>query len=381
MLAEQVLRATRAFPAVIVTGPRRAGKTTLLRRLFPRADSHLLEDPDVIARVRADPRQFVGELRPPAILDEIQNVPELLNYLRTRIDAEPRRMGRWLLTGSQEAPLMRGVTESMAGRAAVFHLLPLSVEESPRVALFTGGFPEVLAQPTLAATWFRSYVQTYLERDVRAVSAIRDLAVFRRFLALLATRCAQVLNRSDLAASLGASGPTIGEWLSILETTSQIILVPPYFENFGKRLVKAPKVYFADTGLLCHLLGFPSRAALAASPFMGPIFENFVAAEIVKHQLNAGQARALYWFRDQRGLEVDFVVPLHARRVALVEAKATRTLRPAHAQPLQRLAAAMGSHTVQAFVVHPSGGTATETSAIAPGVKSVDLRELLAALR
>lgn len=381
LLAAQLQRAARAFPALIVTGPRRAGKTTLLRRVFPRAAYHLLEDPDLRARVRADPRQFVEELRAPAILDEIQNAPELLNYLRTRIDAAPSRMGRWLLTGSQEAPLMRGVTESMAGRAAVFQLLPLSIEESPRVGLLSGGFPEVLARPAMAGVWFRSYLQTYLERDVRAVAAIRDLALFRRFLALLATRCAQVLNRSEFAAALGVSVPTVSEWLSILETTSQVILAPPYFENFGKRLIKSPKLYFADTGLLCHLLGFESRAALEASPFLGPVFENFVAAEIAKHQLNAGRARALYWFRDQQGLEVDFIVPLGARHLALIEAKATRTVRPAHAVPLVRLAGAMSGYRTHAFVVHPSGRSGPATTVLAPGVSALDPRELLAALR
>jgi len=199
-----VLReATRHFPAVVVTGPRRAGKTTLLRKLFPNARYVLLEDPDVRARVRADPRAFLDELRPPVVLDEIQNTPELLDYVRTRVDLEPGRMGQWLFTGSQEAPLMRGITESMAGRAAILQLLPFSLAEIAKVNLLHGGFPEVLARPKHRNLWFASYLQTYLERDVRAITNVRDLVTFRRFLALVASRHGQVLNKTDLAAPLG----------------------------------------------------------------------------------------------------------------------------------------------------------------------------------
>jgi hypothetical protein len=380
LLAPEVRKAARAFAAVIVTGPRRAGKTTLLRRLFPAASYHLLEDPDLVARVRADPRLFVEEMRTPAILDEIQNAPELLGYIRTRIDARPSRKGLWLLTGSQEAPLMRGVSESMAGRAAVFHLLPLSVPETPRVSPFLGGFPEVLARPATAQLWFRSYLQTYLERDVRAVAAIRDLSAFRRFLALAATRNGQMLNRSELASPLGVSVPTISEWLSILEITSQILLVPPFFENFGKRLIKTPKLYFVDPGLLCHLLGIESAAMLDRSPFLGPVFECFVVSEIVKHQLNGGRARSVYYFRDQQGLEVDFVVPAGGKRMTLIEAKASRTVHPAQAAPLLRLAAAMKGYETRSLLVHRGGREKPVTRALSGGAAAVPANELARAL-
>lgn len=271
---EPVLKAAaKEFPAVVVTGPRRAGKTCLLRRLFPAAEYALLEDPDVVARVRADPRGFLdalagnGPSQRCVILDEVQHTPELFAYVRSRIDARPRQTGRWLLTGSQESPLMQGVSESMAGRAAVLHLLPLSHHESPRVGPATGGYPEPLARPRSARLWFSSYVQTYLERDVRAVTAIRDLSTFRRFIGLLASRHGQLLNKTDLAAPLGVSIPTITQWLGILEITGQIIVVPPFFENAGKRLVKSPKVYIADSGLACHLLGIETQKQLDHSPF------------------------------------------------------------------------------------------------------------------
>jgi hypothetical protein len=362
---------------MIVTGPRRAGKTTLLRRLFPRAGYWLMEDPDVVSRIRADPRGFMESLEPPVILDEIQNVPEILAYVRTRIDGAPGRMGQWLLTGSREAPLMGGVTESLAGRAAVFQLLPLSTQETAKVSLLRGGFPEVLARPGSASTWFRSYVQTYLERDVRAVSVIRDLATFRRFLALLASRCGQLLNKTDLSAPLGVSVPTLTHWLSILEITGQIILVPPYFENFGKRLVKSPKLYFGDSGLACHLLGIESEKVLNGSPFLGVLFEGFVAAEIVKHQLGVGRAKELYFFRDQQGLEVDFVVPAGHHRLLLVEAKATRSALPAQAEPLARLARAIAKRPARSFLVHRPSREAASLKTLRPGIGAGGVDELL----
>ncbi len=377
-------RAARDFPAVILTGPRRSGKTTVLRRLFPRASYALLEDPDVLARVKADPRTFLEGLTLPVILDEIQNAPELLRYVRTLVDASPRSMGKWLLAGSQEAPLMRGVTESLAGRAAVLQLWPISVEESAKVTLLRGGFPEVLARPRSARIWFSSYVQTYLERDVRAVAAIRALGAFRRFMGLLATRHGQMVNRTDLAAPLGVSVPTISSWLDILELTGQVLLVPPFFKNFGKRLVKSPKLYLSDSGLACFLLGIETEKQLDASPFLGPVFEGYVASEIVKSQLHTGRRRELYHFRDQKGLEVDFVVPLKEGEIALVEAKATRTVRPELARSLLALGAAAASGPAGAptsFVVHRGSAAGLETKALRPGVRSVPLPELLAALR
>lgn len=375
-IEKELLSAARGFPALIVTGPRRAGKTTLLRECFPKASYRLLEDPDTVARVRADPRSFLEEIRPPVILDEIQNTPEILNYVRAAIDRAPARKGRWLLTGSQDAPLMRGVTESMAGRAAIFQLLPLAVAETPKVSVLRGGFPEVLARPSAAQTWFRSYVQTYLERDVRAVSSIRDLATFRRFLALVASRCGQIVNRTDLAAPLGISVPTISEWLGILETTGQVLLVPPFFENFGKRLVKSPKLYFADSGLACHLLGIESEAMLRRSPFFGPIFEGFVASEIAKLQAGAGRRRELYHFRDQQGLEVDFLIPLAGAGIALIEAKASATVRPDMGRPLAHLARAARGRKVECIVVHRPGISAEASSVLSPGVRALTVADL-----
>ncbi len=380
MLAPRILAAARGFPVVILTGPRRAGKTTLLQATFPRASYRLLEDPETLARVRSDPKAFLAELEPPVILDEIQNAPELFNYIRAAVDLGPKRTGRYFLTGSQEAPLMRGVTESMAGRAAIFQLLPLSLGETPKVSLLRGGFPEVLARPSSAALWFSSYVQTYLERDVRAISSIRDLSTFRRFVALVASRCGQILNRTDLAAPLGVSVPTISEWLSILETTGQILLVPPFFENFGKRLIKSPKLFFVDSGLACSLLGIEDETALRRSPFLGPLFEGFVASEIVKEQTGAGRRRQLYYFRDQQGLEVDFLVPVRDRKLVLIEAKASATLRPEMGDPLLRLARAIRRYETRAYLVHRPARGEPPLSALRPGVSALPVEGLAAIL-
>jgi len=378
-LESVIARAAKQFPAVVLTGPRRAGKTFLLQHLLPRASYRLLEDPAIIAAVRVDPATFLDELKPPVVLDEIQHAPELLAHIRARIDAAPRRTGQWFLTGSQEAPLMQGVTESLAGRAAVLHLLPLAQAESPKVDLWNGGIPEVLARPAARELWFASYLQTYLERDVRAVTHVKDLATFRRFLGVLASRHGQVLNKTDLAAPLGVSVPTIGEWLGVLEITGQIAVVPPYFENFGKRLLKSPKIYWLDSGLACHLLGIHSRAELERSPFLGPIWEGFVASEILKTQTNLGRRRELYYFRDQQGLEVDFLVPAPNARLHLIEAKATRTATPAMTAPLRSLAQTLGEKAASVTLL-PRLKSPPATRAIAPGVALRTLPEFIANL-
>ena len=379
-LAPVVLQAAKNFPAVVNTGPRRAGKTTLLKHLFPRTRYVLLEDPDIQQRIRSDPRAFLEALAPPVVFDEIQNTPEILSYVRTMIDRTPRRFGQWIFTGSQEAPLMQGITESMAGRAAILQLLPFSTLESPKVNLLYGGFPEVVARPRVRGLWFSSYLQTYLERDVRAIANVRDLPAFRRFLSLLASRHGQILNKTDLAAPLGVSVPTISEWLHILEITNQIMLVFPYFENFGKRLIKSPKVYWGDAGLACYLLGINSSAELERSPFLGSLFEGFVAAEILKSQTNAGMRKELYFFRDQQGLEVDFILPRPNAKLWLIEAKASKTVRPEMASPLLSLSRSLPKPAERMIVVHRKPRTQLPAVTAARGVEALDVEQFVSEL-
>jgi predicted AAA+ superfamily ATPase len=379
-LGNIIQEASRDFPAVVVTGPRRAGKTTLLRQLFSKAQYVLLEDPDIQGRIRSDPRTFLEDLRPPVLFDEIQNAPELLSYVRTLVDAAPRRMGQWLFTGSQEAPLMQGITESMAGRAAILQLLPFSVSETPKVNMLHGGFPEVLARPKSRGLWFASYLQTYLERDVRAITNVRDLVTFRRFLALLASRHGQILNKTDLAAPLGVSVPTVSEWLHILEVTGQVMVVPPYFENLGKRLIKSPKIYWGDSGLACYLLGITSEAELQRSPFLGQLFEGFVAAEILKIQANQGARKELYYFRDQQGLEVDFLMPRPNAGLWLIECKAGKTVRLPMAAPLLSLRRALGKRSKRLIIVHGKSRSTLATKAVTGGVEALNLEQFVADL-
>ena len=367
--------ALRRFPAVVITGPRRSGKTTLLRTALPHAQYILLEDHDIQDRIRRDPRSFIESLRPPVIFDEIQNAPQLLDYVRTLADAHPRKMGQWLFTGSQEAPLMQGITESMAGRAAILQLLPFSLAETPKADTLLGGFPEVVLRPRGRELWFASYLQTYIERDVRLITNVRDLAGFRRFLSLLASRHGQILNRTDLAAPLGVTIPTISEWLRILEVTGQIILVPPYFENFGKRLVKSPKIYWGDAGLACHLLGIQSQAELDRSPFLGSIFEGFVASEILKSQINRGHRKELYYFRDQQGLEIDFLIPQPNARFWLVEAKASKTVQPAMAVPMLSLARVAKDRASRRIVVYRKPRSGAAFTAITRGADALTLEQ------
>lgn len=272
---------------------------------------------------------------------------------------------------------MHGVTESMAGRAAILQLLPFSSLETEKVTLLYGGFPEVIARPKTRELWFASYLQTYLERDVRAITNVRDLVTFRRFLALLASRHGQILNKTDLAAPLGISVPTIGEWLQILEATGEIVLVPPYFENFGKRLIKSPKLYWLDSGLACYLLGIRSVAELERSPFLGPLFEGFVAAEILKSQTNRGLRRELYYFRDQQGLEVDFLVPGPNLALWLIEAKAGKTVQPGMAVPLLSLQRSLGRKARRLIVVHRRPRAPMITSAIDRGVEAFTLEHFI----
>jgi predicted AAA+ superfamily ATPase len=269
----------------------------------------------------------------------------------------------------------------MAGRAAVLHLLPLSTVETPKVTILRGGYPEILARPRDSDLWFQSYLQTYLERDVRQVSQIRELATFRRFLSLIASRTGQILNKTDLAAPLGVSVPTITEWIGILETTGQIVLVPPYFENFGKRLIKSPKVYLTDSGLACHLLGIDSARTLNRSPFSGAIFEGFVASEIVKQQSNLGRRRELYYFRDQRGLEVDFIVPSGTQGLVLIEAKASRTVYPDAARNVLSLAQSISNHQTRCVVVHATAADDKDDTVLALGARAMSIAGLLHSLR
>jgi predicted AAA+ superfamily ATPase len=382
ILGRVVLKAVKTFPAIVVTGPRQSGKTTLLKALFSKTHRFVtLEDPDVRIRAKEDPLSFLEQYAPPVILDEIQYVPELLSYIKTRID-QKRSPGQWLFTGSQNFVLMEGISQSLAGRAAVLSLLPFSFAErigqgetvqepakwikgltpqrqcrdkvSLSEVILRGFYPEIATKKSVdRQLWCGSYVSTYLERDVRNLAHVGDLSQFERFLRLCATRTGQFLNLSELANEIGMSVPTIKRWLSILETGYQVYLLYPYYKNIGKRLVKTPKLYFNDTALASYLLGLHDQETLLHSPSFSHLFETMVVTDILKRFLHFGQMPSLYYLRTYDGLEVDLLIEL-SQKYHLFEIKSAMTILPRHASSLLKAARDLSPGVENTFVISGS---------------------------
>lgn len=326
-LAGPIKSAIKHYPVIMLTGPRQSGKSTLLKKLFPDYTYVNLDNISVRENALSDPELFISNLTPPVIIDEVQYVPQLLNYIKINIDKyrttleNEKVAGSYLLTGSQAFSLMAGVTESLAGRVAIFELFPLAWEELGQVLttpqeclaqMFQGFYPHPVSYKLTGdelSNFYNNYVQTYLERDVRQIKNVHSLANFHNFLHLLAVRIGNTLNLQDISKELGISGPTLRGWLSILEASRIIYLLPPYSRNIGKRLIKSPKIYFGDTGLLTFLLGIDSPQSLAKSKYYGEIFENMVVMEFVKaHFHKTKVTEQLFFYRDSNKVEVDLVV-------------------------------------------------------------------------
>ena len=331
-LAPELAKAATRAPSITLTGPRQSGKTMLCRALFPEHPYRTLEAPDERAFAAEDPRAFLTQFPDGAVIDEVQRVPELLSYLQGIIDKNPAP-GRWVLSGSQNLSLLESVSQSLAGRTEVHQLLPLTWGEIRRFdqhpasleeALFGGGYPRIFDQKLDPSTWLRSYVATYLERDVRTISNVDDLATFQRFVELCAGRTAQLLNYSSLANDCGISQPSAKAWLSILEASFIAFRLPAFNANLRKRLVKMPKLYFYDTGLACWLLRIREPQQLRSHPLRGAIFETWVVSEILKHRANRGETRGLSFYRDRNGVEVDLIIQQPAG-ITLLEAKSATT--------------------------------------------------------
>ena len=379
-----IKKAAAEFPAVVLTGPRQSGKTTILQHLFGERYRYAsLEPPDVRASAVEDPRAFLEMYSPPVILDEVQYAPDLLPYIKERIDADRSNSGQYLLTGSQNLLLMEKVTESLAGRAAMLRLLPLSrreAEKRPQLLLpwesergavsekkytfqnlwesfLKGGYPELAAQPGRDIhLWHSSYVQTYLERDVRSLRQVGDLSQFQNFLRVLAVRSAQLLNLTDVARDLGIAVNTAKAWLSVLEATYQVMVLRPYFANVGKRLVKTPKVYFLDVGTLCYLTGLKDPEHAASGPMGGAIMETAVLSEIYKTLVHRGLEPQVYFWRTMAGTEVDMVVNAGTRLVP-IEVKLSATPRPATAAAIRTFQKDLEDKSLPGYVVHPGDVT------------------------
>lgn len=308
-----LLRLAQGFPVVALTGPRQSGKTTLARATFADKPYVSLENPDEREFAQADPRRFLARFPQGAILDEVQRCPDLLSWLQGVVD-ERGRMGDFILTGSAQFELIAGITQSLAGRIGRIELLPLSAHELTLAqclpdtledALLRGGYPALYARPVSPGDWLSNYVATYLERDVRQLLAVRDLTQFQRFVRMCAARSGQILNLAALGADCGISAVTAREWLSVLEASYLVTRLPPYHRNFGKRLVKTPKLYFLDVGLMAWLLGIRDAASIHTHTARGALFETWVITELIKQRYNLGQGADLYFWRDNVGHEVD----------------------------------------------------------------------------
>lgn len=360
-LTKTLARAGRRFPAVTLTGPRQSGKSTLCRAVFHKLPYANLEAPDVRAFATEDPRAFLAQYPKGAILDEVQRTPDLPSYLQGRIDEDPRP-GRWILTGSQNLALLESVSQSLAGRSAVLHLLPMSRGEvtcfkrHPQTldaTLLAGGYPRIFDRKIPPADFLSSYVQTYVERDVRSIANVGDLVTFQRFLELCAGRSAQLINYSSLAADCGISQPTAKAWLSILETSFVLFRLPPYSGSTRKRIVKMPRLHFHDSGLACWLLGIRTTEQLHAHPLRGAIFESWAISEILKHRWNVGEARGLSFYRDRDAVEVDLLVE-RGQKTLLIEIKASTTANASLFDSVTRARKKLESHDgdLEAIVVY-----------------------------
>jgi predicted AAA+ superfamily ATPase len=377
----------RQFPALVLTGARQTGKTTLLRGLFPGHHYVSLDLPSAAELAERDPELFLAQHPPPLLVDEVQYAPGLFRHLKIAIDGDRHSTGRFILTGSQKFNLMKAVSDSLAGRCAILELETLSFEEiSQHVpypkgssdltgAIVRGGFPDLWRDPGIDAdAYYRAYLSTYLERDVRQILNVASLRDFERFLRACAARSAQLLDKAGLARDVGVSSKAANDWLSVLEASNQVQLLEPYFENLGQRLIKSPKLYLSDTGLLCFLLGLDGRS-LPQSPYLGAVWESAVYAQLRKKRDRASDRATIWFYRDARQREVDFVMALGTER-HLIDAKWTENPSPRESESLQSVAQLLQARG-KAPRVHASIVCRTpHLSVLSDGTRLVDLAQL-----
>lgn len=369
LLQPRLLDLATRYPVLTLTGPRQSGKTTLSRMAFPKLPYVSLENPAQREFAEEDPVAFFARYKDGCIIDEVQRVPQIFSYLQGMVDEDPTP-GRFLLTGSQNLALVGGVTQSLAGRTTLTELLPLSLAEIRRfpdppadldTILWQGGYPRIYERHLPAHEWLGDYVATYVERDVRQLVQVGDLLLFQTFLRLCASRTGQILNLASLASDCGISQPTARSWLSVLEASYIAFRLPPFFANIGKRLIKAPKLYFYDTGLVASLLNIENPRQLETHPLRGALFETWVVAEVAKAHLHRGRRPRLSFYRDRNGLEIDLILEKGADLV-LVEAKSAQTPSSEHFAAFDRFAEALTAkpapHIAGRVVVY--GGAETQ---------------------
>ena len=352
-IENKLISLSKTFPAIALTGPRQSGKSTLLKHIFSKTHKYItFDDPTVRERAIKDPKLFIGSIEDKAIIDEIQYVPEILSYLKISIDENRNKKGRFLLTGSQQFIMIKNLGDSLAGRIALMELLPFNIMEKNKISnlknvktalgsfihsCLVGSFPEVAVNKKIdVSSWYSSYISTYLERDIKAIYDVGSLRDFHRFIELLASRSAQVLNLSSFANDIGVSVNTIKSWISILEASRIIFLLPPYYENLGKRITKSPKIYFLDCGLVCYLVGIHDKDHLLKGPMAGALFETFCVQETVKIFLNQGKRPEIYYIRTHNDLEIDLIIKGKNNNLYPFEIKFTKTPKTSMTLPIQR---------------------------------------------
>lgn len=347
-LADWLMKAAKEYAVLSIMGPRQSGKTTLVKMLFPDYEYINLEDPDLRQAAEADGADFMVKHSAPLIIDEVQRVPELLSRIQVAVDRNPAQKAAYILTGSHQPALREGISQSLAGRVALATLLPFSIGEVAslgtlpnRENLILNGFmPRIYTENATPRLLYSNYIATYVERDVNAILALKDKRQFEIFLRLLAGRVGQLVNYESIAAEVGVSAVTIKSWISVLESCYIIFTLPCYYRNFGKRFVKAPKIYFTDVGLCAHLLGIREAEQVDRDPVFGGLFENLVILDILKSRLNKGMEPDMYFVRDYKGFEVDLLVE-NGRQVDLYEIKSSRSFHASFADNVSKLAAIM----------------------------------------
>lgn len=376
-LERELLTQLSEYPIVTIVGPRQAGKTTLVRTVLPDYTYVNLENPEVRQYATEDPKAFLKQYPQRTIFDEIQRTPQLLSYLQEIVDLN-KVNGQFVLTGSHQLLLREAVTQSLAGRTGILHLLPLSIAElgdasiefdAPSDYLFQGFLPRIYDQAQRPHTAYANYFQTYVERDVRQLIKLKDVVLFEKFIKLLAGRVGQVINYQSLSNDVGVDGMTIKSWFSILEASYVVFRLPPYFENFGKRVIKTPKIYFTDTGLLCYLLGIERVEQVARDPLIGNLFENLVVLEALKARYNRGLTPNLYFFRDSQGHEIDLLHKQGSELIGL-EIKAASTWNTSFKSALQNFDQKLKPLAVRAVIY---SGQALEFS---DGIKALSYKNV-----